>query len=901
MYYELYRFEGVFHLKSLKTKLIGLLTFIALVPLFLLGFMSYQYSSGLMKDQLSKSVQKELHQVDNTFGMMYKSIDEDLLNLSNMPVVTQADETVSTYFDKEDDRIQPKSTQRVDIEGDIYREFERYAKYHPDTTYIYLGTKDGGYIQWPNDAMKGGYDPRERPWYKQSILDPNGIKRSAPYSYNAPDGLQTIVSKTTTVKDAQGHIIGVIGLDRSLAKLSDIVKNIQIGLSGYVFMFDEKGTVIAHPNSEVTFSTLEQLNNGTALSTQTKQPVSFNISDYSSLLKQIHGFFEMTIEGKPSYVILYQSQSTGWKMAAVLSKSELLSYTDSLKWRMTLVGMFIVVLAILFGFYIARLLTNPLTEAKDVAEAANQAKSVFLANMSHEIRTPMNAIIGFNYLLQQTQLTGQQKDYVRNTIVSAKNLLTIISDILDFSKIEAKKVALEHIEFDLYEVLNNISNMIAFKVVDKGLKLQISIHHEVPQMFQGDPYRLNQILLNLASNAVKFTENGEVTISVGVVTKNERSVCLRFDIRDTGIGMTAEQCEQLFKEFTQADMSTTRKYGGTGLGLVISKNFVELMGGQFFIESVPELGSCFSFTVQLDYLSFTGVSLSQDSKWKFLRVLLISDNTEMSLVLKNQLEQFEFNVTVADSTADSIEQIYQNGRYDMVIIDWKLPNADVIRFVEKTKMEYGTPKKVIILISAFHESELQNAVNSTAIKKLLYYPISQSQLYNEMAGLFHNEIDNEQNMTSKEDQHYDEKFATLRDTNILLVEDNEINQLVAKAILDELGLQVDVAEDGTKAVQYAANKRYDAILMDLQMPIMDGYEAARRIRERDVDTPIIAMTADAMKGVKEQVLGTGMNAYISKPFEAFELFSVLQRVIQASKLTGAQQVAASIAIDDTQE
>lgn len=608
----------------------------------------------------------------------------------------------------------------------------------------------------------------------------------------------------------------------------------------------------------------------------------------------------MSIEGKPSYVFLYQSQSTGWKMAAVLSKSELLSYTDSLKWRMTFVGMFIVVLAILLGFYIARLLTNPLAEAKDVAEAANQAKSVFLANMSHEIRTPMNAIIGFNYLLQQTQLTDQQKDYVRNTIVSAKNLLTIISDILDFSKIEAKKVALEYIDFDLYEVLGNISNMIVIKVVDKGLKLQFSIHHEVPQMFQGDPYRLNQILL-IANNAVKFTENGEVTISVGIVTKNEQSILLRFDIRDTGIGMTAEQCEQLFKEFTQADMSTTRKYGGTGLGLVISKNFVELMGGQFFIESVPELGSCFSFTVQLDYLSNTGMSLTNDSKLKFLRVLLISDNTEMSLVLKNQLEQFELIVTVADSTADSIEQIYQNGRYDMVIMDWKLKNADVIRFAEDIKMKYGARKQVIILISTFHESELQNGVNSSAINKVLYYPIGQSQLYNEITGLLNDKIETKQNMTSKEEQNYAEKFATLQDANILLVEDNEINQLVAKAILDELGLQVDVADDGSKAVQYAANKRYDAILMDLQMPIMDGYEAARQIRERDVDTPIIAMTADAMKGMKEQVLGTGMNVYISKPFEPMELFSVLQRVIQTSRLKGEQQVAASISIDDVQE
>ncbi|WP_181909641.1 response regulator [Paenibacillus taihuensis] len=528
-----------------------------------------------------------------------------------------------------------------------------------------------------------------------------------------------------------------------------------------------------------------------------------------------------------------------------------------------------------------------LIEAKEIAESASRAKGEFLANMSHEIRTPLNAIVGYNYLLQKTALSDKQLDYVDMTIQSAKGLLTIINDILDFSKVEAKMIALEYIDFDLYEVLSNISNMVSFKAFDKGLRMRIAIDHGVPQVLNGDPFRLNQVLLNLVNNAVKFTEHGEVSVAVSVLEHQAKKIKLQFKVTDTGIGISQEKQLHLFKTFSQGDMSTTRKYGGTGLGLVISKSLVELMGGTIMLESEVGAGSCFTFSAMFkegDYDLFKEIRQMNST---FLRVLLVCEDKQMQLVMKQQLEQFQYIVTIATSATEAFDSIHKYGSYDLVLMDWKLKDHDGTEVFKQIYEAFPFLKKTIALISDTHNYELQRHLDDTDLDKVLPYPISQSQLYNEISSVIRQKPMAVAGSAVQTEGM--EKFAMLNAARVLLVEDNEINQHVARSILEETGVMVDIAENGLQAVEKTAADHFDAILMDVQMPIMDGYEATRKIREAEHAAatehriPIIAMTADAMKGVHDKVLEAGMDGYITKPFEPIELFVMLQKLILQSK------------------
>ncbi|SFT21232.1 response regulator [Paenibacillus sp. BC26] len=517
---------------------------------------------------------------------------------------------------------------------------------------------------------------------------------------------------------------------------------------------------------------------------------------------------------------------------------------------------------------------------KREADGANKAKSQFLAQMSHEIRTPINAIQGLNYLLQKTELSDRQKDYVNKSILSTRSLLNIIDDILDFSKIEANKIVLEQIAFDLYEVIHDLSNIVAVKAYEKELKLHFAIDHRVPQMLSGDPLRLKQVLLNLVNNAVKFTHQGEVAIAIDFVKSDAHEVTLHFAVKDTGIGISSEQQKKLFHNFTQADMSTTRRYGGTGLGLVISQKFVELMNGKLEVESTPGVGSCFSFKAEFRSSDAPVMRQGLELDMKFLRVLLICDNAEMQQVLRNQLEQFKFIVSLAASEQEAIYTISMHNRYDLIMVDWKLRAGDAVQLAEWIKRDMPDKSQAIVLTSAYHEMELQKGVPSPAIEKVFFYPISQSHLFDEVISLMKPQAGGKPPET--DNAELAEKYALLRGASVLLVEDNAINQLVAMELLKGMGMLIDVVDNGEEAVNRVRGKRYDVILMDLQMPVMDGYHSTRLIRqiEHAKQTPIIAMTADAMKGVQEEVLEAGMDYYLTKPFDPALIYTVLLQSLQ---------------------
>jgi PAS domain S-box-containing protein len=528
-----------------------------------------------------------------------------------------------------------------------------------------------------------------------------------------------------------------------------------------------------------------------------------------------------------------------------------------------------------------------LKAAKQKAEEATRLKSMFLANMSHEIRTPMNAIIGLSHLALKTTLNAKQRDYINKVHNAGTSLLAIINDILDFSKIEAGRLDIETTDFRLDDVINSVTTVTGQKATDKGLEFLAHVAPGIPQFLLGDSLRLGQILTNLVNNAVKFTERGEIVVSAALLQQTGEKCQLKFSVKDTGIGMSREQAAKLFQPFTQADMSTTRKYGGTGLGLTVSRRLVELMGGQIWLDSEPGVGTTFTFTIWVGLGQQKGSGKIVPEKLTTMRALIVDDNPGAREIIDDLLTGVVAHADAVASGPEAIAAVQQadgTAPYDVIFMDWRMPGMDGLQAARTLKTDPSLKHRpAIVMVTAFGRDEVREEAERLQLDGFLVKPVTRSMLVDALVSTFAEPGDHLAAVAS----------ATVDGVNltglrVLLVEDNDINQQIAVELLEGVGAKVEIASNGREAVDRLFGgpipPPYDVVLMDLQMPVMDGHQATAKIRSdaRFNDLPIFAMTAHATLEERDHCLANGMNGHIAKPIDPALLFDTLGKVVRRS-------------------